>query len=82
MSDVDSSIYGLPVRPLPDGWMPTDAVTIIKCLAPNGNLAYQYAMRSTSALHLVEAIGMLESTLADLKSDYVGLVNRGTRDGD
>lgn len=79
MSDQDK-VYGLDLTPLPKDWQPIDAITMVKCLAPKGALAYQYCMRTTDKLHLVEGIGMLEAALADLKADYVKLVNRATED--
>jgi hypothetical protein len=82
VTEVSDSIYGLPAGPLPEGWQAMEAITMVKCLVPDGTLAYQWVMRSTGNLHIIEGIGALTGALADLKNDYVMLVNRVVDDED
>jgi hypothetical protein len=42
---------------LPDGWIPVDVVSVVKCLDSEGNV--QIAMRQSGGLNTWEAIGML-----------------------
>jgi hypothetical protein len=68
-------IYGLECGPLPDEWQAMEAISMVKCLVPEGKFSYQWSLRATEGLHIVEAIGALEAALFDLKNDYLKMVN-------
>lgn len=47
---------------LGEGWVPLEALTIVKCLNPTGEIRYREMLSRN--LHPVEALGML-TTMAD-----------------
>lgn len=59
------------------GWVPLEALTIIKCLDPTG--VVRYREMTSASLHPVEALGML-TTMADTMRARLMSSARGTDD--
>ena len=72
-------ILGLEIGDLPEGYQPIEVVMMVKCLVPDsGNsdtFGTQWSMRASEGLHIVEALGAVQAVSADLKNDYINLVN-------
>lgn len=62
------SIFGLLTNGvLPDGWMPVEAVAVIKCLDTQGEP--RLLVVATATLNQWEAVGMLTGALDNVRDD-------------
>lgn len=71
MSDADSyetdtSAIDLSFLTLGKGWVPLDFVISVKCLDPEGQVAYREIY--TKTLHPIEALGMLETASDSMRA--------------
>lgn len=65
------------VEDLPDGWQPVDALIIMKCIVPPGELdqggttyPYRLAVRATEGLSSWEVVGMCRLVAAEGEYQY------------
>ena len=56
-----SDVYGLEAEPMPEGWTPLEAFTVLKCLDEDGDVAL--LTRSTDGVRSWDAVGMLTAAL-------------------
>lgn len=54
-------VYGLNVKPMPDGWTPLEAFVVLKCLDEDGEVAL--LTRATEGVRAWDSVGMLTAAL-------------------
>lgn len=64
---LSGAVYGLEAPPLPDGWTPLEAVTVVKCLDADGSAAL--VSKVTDGLSMWECVGMLSAVLDSQRAD-------------
>lgn len=79
-----AQLLNIDMPDLPEGYVPVEAVAVIKCLDDQGNLTI--AVRTSSGVMAWEAVGMLISASdmarADLQTDLILGEERDEGDGD
>lgn len=59
IADMDASVYGLPLRPLPEGYLVVDAIVLLKVLNAEGQP--RWVEHWTRNLNPMERLGMLST---------------------
>ncbi|SDM96965.1 hypothetical protein [Allokutzneria albata] len=62
-------LHGVELFPLPKGWTPVEALTVVKCMDPNGQMTW--CTRRTSGINDEEMLGSMMLQIELLKRDML-----------
>lgn len=75
-----AEIYGHEIAELPDGWIATSVLVLVKCYAPDApaeDIPIRVSTRGSENLSMVDALGMVHAAKVDIEDQYRGTLRDG-----
>ena len=68
-----AELYGHDIGDLPEGWMATGILVLVKCFAPDtqeDDIPIRISIRGTDNLSTIDALGMIHAARVDIEEQY------------
>lgn len=66
-------LYGQEIGDLPEGWIATSMVVVVKCFAPNApveDIPIRISIRGSENLSAIDALGLIHAARVDIEEQY------------